>query len=705
MLQLTDVQLKKIFWALLSVLFIICLIVTPKYGITGDEVTQWEYGDYVWRYIKTFGADKSILTDPKVAETPLKYYGGFYDGIASMLIDIFKPKDEFLLRHYWNIVFGFTGIVFGGLLAKEVANWRVAIITVIFLIFTPRYFGEIFNNPKDIPFATGYLVALYCIIRWLRNMDTLTWKRTIWLGLAIALAISVRVGGILVIAYLGLFYLVEMYNRKLFGTPVFRKTVIHLVVACVIGWIGACLFWPYALEDIINNPIESVQVMSAYPLNVSTLFDGAKISTTEVPARYLPQWLAIGTPLYILIGFIGSFFFIRKWTKATKDSMYLLLMFATLFPIFYIIYKKSVVYDGMRHILFVLPLISLFAALFYDHVIKMFAGRKSVQYAIAGAVAILVALPARFTFANHPNQYVYFNELTGGIKGAYGNYETDYYFNSLKEGFDWMLEHKIKTWKPSNGKDTLIIASNIPGMVTQYLKLYNGPIKFAYVRYYQRDESDWDYGVFNTRFLDKEQLLNGYFPGDNTIYTVAADGVPLTAVQENDPERNAFKAHQAMKAGSDSLAIPYLNAAVKKYPKDLEAWRNLAIAQFQTGNKAESEAAAAKAYALSSLDLNTANTVGMLYLQGGNVNKAVQVFSKMTDDYPTGAEGWLGLAQAQAASGNFPAAIENVNTALELDGRYAQQGYMIMAYIYQQKGDMASAQRYSSMAQQAQQGR
>lgn len=698
--MINEQNLPKIFWGLLAVLFVIMLFMVPQYGISGDEVTQWKYGTSVWNYLKSFGADKTAVSGTYLENTQA-LYGGFFDGFAAMLIDIIKPKDEFLLRHYWNMIFGFAGIVFGGLIAREVSGWRAAIITVLFLVFTPRFFGEIFNNPKDIPFATGYLAALLCTIKWLKKLEQPSWKATILLGLSIALALSVRVGGILVIAYLGLFYLVEIWRIKGFGNKVFTRSIKHFVVALIIGWVGACLWWPYALEDIINHPLEALKVMSAYPLNITTLYDGVKIRTTEIPSGYLPRWISIGTPLYLLIGSAGALALSYTWTKSKKNSYYLLLLFAVVFPVLYIIYKKSVVYDGMRHIMFILPVITVLAALFYEYLLTILAGKKIMQYAVAGITLVLVALPARFMFANHPNEYVYFNELTGGIKGAYGLYETDYYFNSVKQGWDWLLEHKLKDAAAKRGKDTIIVASNAPDPFSKYIALSPVPVKFVYVRYYQRGESDWDYGVFMSRFLDKEQLQSGYFPGDQPLHLITADGVPLTTVQENDPERNAYKGHEAMKNNDMPLAIRLFQAAVKKYPKDAEAWRNLAIASFQAGDRQQADAAISKAYAISSLDINTANITGMIYLQSGNFNKAAEVFARMTEDYPDAADAWLGLGQAQAGLKKYPQAIESINKALAVDGRYAQQGYMALAYIYQQQGDMETAQKYAAAAQQA----
>lgn len=44
---------------------------------------------------------------------------------------------------------------------------------------------------------------------------------------------------------------------------------------------------------------------------------------------------------------------------------------------------------------------------------------------------------------NHPNDYVYFNELVGGLHGAYGDYETDYYYNALKKGDGWFKKNVV----------------------------------------------------------------------------------------------------------------------------------------------------------------------------------------------------------------------------------------------------------------------
>ena len=62
---------------------------------------------------------------------------------------------------------------------------------------------------------------------------------------------------------------------------------------------------------------------------------------------------------------------------------------------------------------------------------------------------VLFTLPVAHTYRNHPNEYVYFNEFVGGLKNVYGDYETDYYFNSLKSFSFWTSKLSFNCLKSS----------------------------------------------------------------------------------------------------------------------------------------------------------------------------------------------------------------------------------------------------------------
>ena len=648
MQPMNEQLLKKIFWVLCALIFVYMIVSVPLYGISGDEITQNTYGGFVWDYIKSFGANKAVLSDPYILKKELQYYGGFFDGFATMLMSIFHPKDPFLFRHYWTMMFGFTGILATGLLAKEMRGWLAAIVAVIFIFFTGRYFGEAFNNPKDAPFAATYVLALYAMVVWLKNLENPKWKHTILLGLAIALCLSIRIGGLLMAAYLVLFFAVAVWQRKLHKGKTFGKTILHLAVTGFIGYFVAILWWPYALEAPLSNPLDALTVMSSNPLGgltIRMLYDGhmVSISPETLPSSYMLKWLWMGLPLYLLIGMAGALIGVVKMTKQFGRPDLWMVFFAVLFPILYILYKHSVIYDGLRHVMFVIPPVAVIAALFFVYVFESLAN-SSGKYAIAGIVLILIILPARFMFANHPNEYVYFNELEGGIKNAYGIYETDYYMNSIKQGYTWLLENELKKRSPN---DTIVVATNCGEPMVEYAKV--APVKFypMYSRFYQKNQKNWDYAIYYGRFLDREQLQHGYFPSSMAIHVITADGVPLCTILRNDPERNGFKGFTAMQQKDIPTATGYFKKAAAKYPDDMEIWNQLAEAYANSNNIDSAQYAIDKAMAISSIDMQTAFMAGQIAMFRKDFKKAEKIFSDLLEENPDNEQAAKALQMAQ----------------------------------------------------------
>lgn len=631
-------------------IFIVMIMVTPQYGVTGDEITQWNYGKAVWNYFKTFGADKTALGgihDAYIEKKKLQYYGGFFDGFSAMLADIFKPKDEFLLRHYWNMIFGFLGILFTGLLARRVANnrWSVGLLALVLIALTPRFWGHSFNNPKDIPFATTSVIALYMIVMWLKGLDKLSWQRTILLGLAIALSLSVRIGGLLFLAYLVLFYAWQVWRLKL--TADIGKHVKHLAVALLIGYFGCCLFWPYALEAPFSHPYEAYKVMADYPLGIRMLYEGQLNSITTLSNWYAVKMLGITLPLFLLIGLAltAMLIFIKE---VRREHPYLwMILFAAIFPIAYIVYKHSVLYDGIRHVLFVIPPVVVCTAVSIHYLVMRYQHQQALKWSIIGGTALLAALPARFMLANHPNQYVYFNELTGGLKGAYGHYETDYYMNSVKQAYKWLLKHDPRVQNGIAPGDSLFLVTNtLEPVLEAYMRADRPRLKADYSRFYEKNQQNWDYAIYYSRFLDREQLQNGYFPNGKAIHVIEADGVPLCAVYKNDAARDGYKGYEALQQKNFPLAIAHLSKAATQYPKDMELYEYLSLAYAYSNQLDSAKWAIDQALKVSAISINTAFMAAQIY---------------------------FAAAQAEGMAGNMPAAQASTTRGIQILQHLAEE--------------------------------
>lgn len=112
----------------------------------------------------------------------------------------------------------------------------------------------------------------------------------------------------------------------------------------------------------------------------------------------------------------------------------------------------------------------------------------------------------------HPYQYVYFNSLVGGLKGAFRQYETDYWGLGFKEGTLWFNDHINNPQK--NYK--IYLAEPLP-LAAYYFR----PNMQAVT-----DINRADY-IFAFTRSNVDLFLRG-----KTVHTVERDGIPLIFIKE-----------------------------------------------------------------------------------------------------------------------------------------------------------------------------
>ena len=371
---------RNTFIASLVVAAIILAFLAPKAAVNVDEQLHYPHAKKVVNWYFTVGKDVSGLDTPK---TNLKYYGQSVDNLTALVNRVFNVQNEFLVRHYFGAIFFFLLLLFSGLLAFEVSgSYWVSALTVVSLLLTPRLFGQAFGNLKDIPFTTGYLAGIYMIIRLIKELPEPSWKTAIGIGAVIAFTVSVRVGGFILFAYLGVallftfilkpFLLKHIVSTKLCLVKVSGQALVILII----GYFGGLPFWPFALQDIWHNPFESLQVMEHYKISIRQVFEGSLFWSTDLPWYYLPKWILISTPEFLMAGFIAFFvYFIKAKNEKLEQKWYqLFLLFTLLFPVIYVIAINSNLYSGVRQLLFIMPVLAVISSL---GIFRIFQLKKS----------------------------------------------------------------------------------------------------------------------------------------------------------------------------------------------------------------------------------------------------------------------------------------------------------------------------------------
>jgi len=543
---------KYLFSCLLGLLLIVMVISSRKAGITCDEILHYKHSLSVYNYFASHGNDLSALETP---ETHLKYYGQSYDNLVTIIIKLSGVEDVYGFRHIMSALAGWLVVLVTSLFAVWLKDYRSGIMVVVLFAISPGFIGHSWNNLKDIPFALGYIGGLYYIMKVIFSEERQAFRDLAGLTLSIAFCISIRPGGMILICYLFLFlFLYRLYRFyqegiKTHVASVLKELVLFSALSAAAVLLSTIL-WPFALQNPLRNIVESYRVMEHFPSTFRQIFEGKNEWSDLMPWYYLIKSMAITIPLIVIAGSLLFILYIKKVVYSGKGMIYAFLTFTLVFPVVFVIIKESNLYSSWRQFLFLYPVIIILASAGY-HFMAESIGSKSLLIVITGAMIFLAIHPVRFMIRNHPYSYIYYNQLVGGLRGAFGNYETDYYYVSQTEAAGWLiryLEEKNITGRVKIGASSPIGWS-----------FRNKPwIETSYFRYEERSMYDWDYAVAVNRYIPPFRLKNGTWPPGNSIKIIYADSIPVCAILERK-SRNDYLGCTALNAGRVKDAIRYFS--------------------------------------------------------------------------------------------------------------------------------------------------
>ncbi|MCB0637395.1 MAG: tetratricopeptide repeat protein, partial [Lewinella sp.] len=643
---------RQTYWGLLGLSALLLIVLAMLSGINADEKFQDDYSQKLLSYYSTFGEDKAALYEgDESSQRYNKFYGGFFEVLSAGVNKVLGNEPGVAyhqVRHFINALFGFLIIFIAGRWSRQLGGYRAGVFTLLLLLASPRLLGHGVMNPKDIPFAAGYLMGAYFLYRCLLQMPKPRWQDLLGLTVGAALATATRAGGILVFCYAGLFmgldFLLRYGFKGIFSEgKLFLRYALYWGLTTVVGFGLALLFWPYALESPIAHTREALAIFSQYAVRIIILFGGENIFSDAIPTTYPLIWLGISLALSVLLGMIGGLALLNRLGKAFGRMPVYLLAFVGLFPLIYIMVQDSALYDGWRQLLFIYPSLVVVAGLFYEWAQRQLGTESWKTYAVLGAILVLSADAYVFTLRNAAFPYVYFNPVAGGIKGAHGNYETDYWGLSTRQAIEWMEDEGILH---AGMTDTLIIGTTFPYNVQRQLGAeYRDHVKVQYVRIHQRYNEFWDYGIFPSRFVRGAHLRSGNWPvPTKTIHTITANGVPLTAI-ERDEDQFAMQGQLAAKEGRFGDAIEFYQQETANHPLNELGWSGLGSAYINANQPERAIGALDKALEVAPDNETAIYLRGYANLQKGDINQAMQEFNYLLRVDPENAMAFYFLGE------------------------------------------------------------
>ena len=344
---------------------------------------------------------------------------------------------QLLIKHPLVIIY----FVIGGFFLKKILflitkNELTSNLGSIFFLTYPYLFGHSLFNVKDIPLMSVWIVCTYFFIKTLSEFfenKKVNIKYIFLISILTAHLISLRISGILIfIEYLFfIFFFIHYYKIDFFYF--FKKTFKFLLIFLFSFLFFLYSFYPSLWGDPLRF-IDSISFMSQHFQTVCTVTLGECMKAQNLPSSYIFIWLFYKLPIFILFG-IAIFIFIEKKIFSKKENVLILgpLISSIIFIIVLLILFNVNLYDELRQILFIFPLILIVSIVAVNQFLKKF-------FSIAISFFIIFFLYQNLKL--YPYNYLWINNFNLFLE-VDKNFEKDYWGVSTKKVAQYFNENKL----------------------------------------------------------------------------------------------------------------------------------------------------------------------------------------------------------------------------------------------------------------------
>ncbi|MBV9461539.1 MAG: glycosyltransferase family 39 protein [Bradyrhizobium sp.] len=415
------------------------------YGLGWDDYTHAEYADLLLRMYASGFKDTGALSFAN-----LYMYGGGFDMVAALLHKII-PLELFETRRLVGAVVGVIGLAVTWRLGRRIGGPLAGLAALLLLALCPIFYGHMFMNPKDAPFAVAMVILMLGLVRLAEEYPNPSARTILIVGIGAGLSIGSRILGGLALVY-ALIGFVPLFLDE-FRTQRAREAIrrfLHvlyvLLPGLVLGYLIMGLIWPWSIIQF-DNPIHALTYFSHFfEKPWKEMFDGALVSVPDMPWSYLPTLFALQLPEVLLAllgaGIIGSFVILpRTDVTARRKTILLMLMLAATLPIAIAIVKRPALYNGIRHFVFVVPPMAVLGGVAFAWIMnKLGNNHRAWQPVVLSVFAFGLLLSLGEMIRLHPYQYTYFNHIAGTVRGADDRFMLDYWGLAFKQASDGLRE-------------------------------------------------------------------------------------------------------------------------------------------------------------------------------------------------------------------------------------------------------------------------
>src|SRR5215207_9845138 len=177
----------RLAWVILAMVSVVAALTFRDYGLGWDDFTHAQYGELLLSLYTSGLHDTRALSFVN-----LYMYGGGFDMAAALLAKIL-PFDLFETRRLIGALVGVIGLVVTWRIARRGGGALAGLLALILLAACPLYYGHMFMNPKDAPFAVAMAVFLLGLVRALEQYPKPSVVTLLILGVGFGLSIGSRI--------------------------------------------------------------------------------------------------------------------------------------------------------------------------------------------------------------------------------------------------------------------------------------------------------------------------------------------------------------------------------------------------------------------------------------------------------------------------------------------------------------------------------
>ncbi|UWU74392.1 glycosyltransferase family 39 protein [Bradyrhizobium huanghuaihaiense] len=433
----------------LAAVAVIAGLTFRDYGLGWDDYTHAEYADLLLRMFGSGFKDTAALSFAN-----LYMYGGGFDMVAALLHKVL-PLELFETRRLVGAIVGVVGLAVTWRLGRRVGGPLAGLASLLLLALCPIFYGHMFMNPKDAPFAVAMIILMLGLVRLAEEYPQPSPRTILIVGLGAGLSLGCRVlGGLaLVYAILGFIplFLEELRTEGLReSVRRFAHVVYVLLPGLVVGYLVMGLIWPWSIMEP-GNPFEALTYFSHFfEKPWKEMFDGAIVSVPDMPWSYLPTLFALQLPEVMLVlmgGAVVSTFALlpRGDVPARRKTILLMLTLAATLPLAIAMVKRPALYNGIRHFVFVIPPMAVLGGVaFAWSMERLRANHRTWQPVVLATFCFGLALSLAEMIRLHPYQYTHFNHIAGTVRAADDRFMLDYWGLALKQASDELREQLVE---------------------------------------------------------------------------------------------------------------------------------------------------------------------------------------------------------------------------------------------------------------------